>query len=123
MIIEQFAAGGGSGGAGSYGGIVAWIVFNGTGTPSITASSSNISSITDNGVGDYTVNFSPSLPDANYALAGLGSGNAYKDVVVIHAASEGAPPTTKTASACRLVVGRTEGTNTDSNIVSVIFVK
>jgi hypothetical protein len=39
--------------------------FNGTGTVSI-RSSSNVSSITDNGVGDYTVNFTAALPDVNY---------------------------------------------------------
>lgn len=44
----------------------AWINFNGTGTVDIRASG-NVSSITDNGVGDYTVNFTTSLPDANYS--------------------------------------------------------
>ena len=44
----------------------AWVNFNGSGTVSIRASG-NVSSITDNGVGDYTVNFSSALPDANYA--------------------------------------------------------
>ena len=34
----------------------AWVNFNGTGTPSIRASG-NVSSISDNGTGDYTVNF------------------------------------------------------------------
>jgi len=43
----------------------AWVNFNGTGTVSIRASG-NVSSITDNGVGDYTVNFINALPDANY---------------------------------------------------------
>lgn len=45
----------------------AWVNFNGTGTIAIRASS-NVSSITDNGVGDYTINFTNSLPDANYAF-------------------------------------------------------
>ena len=44
----------------------AWVNFNGTGTVAIRASF-NVSSITDNGVGDYTVNFTTALPDANYA--------------------------------------------------------
>lgn len=44
----------------------AWVNFNGTGTVAIRASG-NVSSITDNGVGDYTVNFTTALPDANYA--------------------------------------------------------
>lgn len=44
----------------------AWVNFNGTGTVAIRAAF-NVSSITDNGVGDYTVNLTTSLPDTNYA--------------------------------------------------------
>jgi hypothetical protein len=45
----------------------AWVNFNGTGTVAIRASF-NVSSITDNGVGLYTVNFASSFPDANYSI-------------------------------------------------------
>jgi hypothetical protein len=45
----------------------AWVNFNGTGTVAIRASG-NVSSITDNGVGDYTVNFTTAMPDVNYAI-------------------------------------------------------
>jgi hypothetical protein len=44
----------------------AWVNFNGTGTVAIRASG-NVSSITDNGTGDYTVNFTTAMPDTNYA--------------------------------------------------------
>lgn len=44
---------------------LAWVNFNGTGTVAI-RSSYNVSSITDNGTGYYTVNFATALPDANY---------------------------------------------------------
>jgi hypothetical protein len=47
----------------------AWVNFNGTGTVAIRGSG-NVSSITDNGVGDYTVNFTNAMPDANYAVTG-----------------------------------------------------
>jgi hypothetical protein len=47
----------------------AWVNFNGTGTVAIRASG-NVSSITDNGVGDYTVNFTTAMSDANYAISG-----------------------------------------------------
>lgn len=47
----------------------AWVNFNGTSTVAIRASF-NVSSITDNGTGDYTINFTNALPDANYALSG-----------------------------------------------------
>ena len=43
----------------------AWVNFNGTGTVAI-RESGNVSSITDNGTGNYTVNFSTAMPDANY---------------------------------------------------------
>lgn len=46
----------------------AWVNFNGTGTVAIRASY-NVSSITDNGVGDYTVNFTNWMADANYAIS------------------------------------------------------
>jgi len=45
----------------------AWVNFNGTGTVAIRASY-NVSSITDNGVGDYTVNFTTAMVDANYCV-------------------------------------------------------
>lgn len=47
----------------------AWVNFNGTGVVAIRASG-NVTSITDNGTGDYTVNFTTAMPDANYAIAG-----------------------------------------------------
>ena len=51
----------------------AWVNFNGIGTVAIRASG-NVSSITDNGTGDYTVNFTNAMPDANYSVV-LGAGN------------------------------------------------
>lgn len=48
----------------------AWVNFNGTGTVAIRASG-NVSSITDNGTGDYTINFTTAMPDANYAVTGF----------------------------------------------------
>ena len=47
----------------------AWVNFNGTGTVAIRGSG-NVSSITDNGTGDYTVNFTTALTDANYSVVG-----------------------------------------------------
>jgi hypothetical protein len=48
----------------------AWVNFNGTGAVAIRASY-NVSSITDNGTGDYTVNFTTAMVDANYCLVEL----------------------------------------------------
>ena len=44
----------------------AWVNFTGTGTVAI-AGSYNVSSVTDNGIGDYTVNFTTAMPDVNYS--------------------------------------------------------
>ena len=49
----------------------AWVNFNGTGTVAI-RQSFNVSSITDNGVGDYTVNFATAMVDANYCVSYTG---------------------------------------------------
>lgn len=61
----------------------AWVNFNGTGTVAIRASG-NVSSITDNGTGDYTVNFTTAMVDANYSVTGScaqsGSGGRWMQV-------------------------------------------
>lgn len=51
----------------------AWVNFNGTGTVAIRASA-NVSSITDNGTGNYTVNFTTAMSDANYCVQSQGEG-------------------------------------------------
>jgi hypothetical protein len=63
----------------------AWVNFNGTGTVAIRASG-NASSITDNGVGNYTVNFTTAMPDANYVT--VGSGNRLADIPGAEAATQ-----------------------------------
>ena len=47
----------------------AWINFNGTGTVAI-RDSYNVSSITDNGTGDYTANFATAMSNVNYSVVG-----------------------------------------------------
>jgi len=59
----------GFGSVGTAYGCRAWVNFNGTGTVAIRASG-NVSSITDNGTGDYTVNFTNAMPDTNYVITG-----------------------------------------------------
>ena len=49
----------------------AWVNFDGTGTPTIRGSG-NVSSITDNGTGYYTINFTDAMPDVNYAVTSGG---------------------------------------------------
>ena len=80
----------------------AWVNFNGTGTVAIRASG-NVSSITDNAVGDYTVNFTTEMPDANYiaVMGGVSAGviNVYASVLI---GKEGVTPT---PTAFRLMMG------------------
>lgn len=73
----------------------AWVNFNGSGTPAITASE-NVSSITDNGVGDFTINFTTAFSNANYCMAG--SGRATNAVGIVCPAFGG----TKTTTAFRI---------------------
>jgi len=61
----------------------AWVNFNGTGTVAIRASG-NVSSITDNTTGDYTINFTTAMADANYSVVAYGqrADNPYEDLNV-----------------------------------------
>ena len=81
--------------------IVAWVNFNGTGTPAIRASH-NVASITDNGAGDYTINFTTPIADANYSIIATAGNNSTPGDAII-AMQGGAAPT---ASAARIVVHR-----------------
>jgi cold shock CspA family protein len=60
----------------------AWVNFNGEGTVAI-RSSGNVSSITDNGTGNYTVNFTNAMPDVNYSVpfSAAGSGTVVSDTI------------------------------------------
>lgn len=53
----------------------AWVNFDGTGAVEIRAAV-NVSSITDNGTGDYTINFATPMPDANYTIVGTAMRNS-----------------------------------------------
>lgn len=84
---------------------LAWVNFNGTTSPGTIRSQYNISSVTKNGTGDYTLNFTNALSDANYAVFGVSA--AYISTVsytyslnpILASAST---YTTKTTSAVRI---------------------
>ena len=59
----------GFGSAGVAFGVRVFVNFNGTGTVAI-RDSGNVSSITDNSTGNYTVNFTNNMPDVNYTMVG-----------------------------------------------------
>ena len=93
----------------------AWVNFNGTGTVAIRASG-NVSSITDNGTGGYTINFGTAFPDANYAVGGMGknSGGASSQFQFIADNS-----TARTSSLFRINTTSLAGTPSDSAIVNL----
>jgi hypothetical protein len=93
----------------------AWVNFNGTGTVAIRASY-NVSSITDNGVGDYTVNFTSAMPDANYSYAFGGSNNGSVDGSLIRVPNS-APRVS--ASQFRILVTNGATTSTDTDYVAI----
>lgn len=92
-------------------GVRAWVNFDGTGTVAIRGSG-NVSSVTDNGVGDYTVNFSTALPDANYSALFASNGVTF--------AGDGT--TLRTASSCRVNTTNTSFVAADTAYVSAIFI-
>lgn len=95
----------------------AWVNFNGTGTVAIRASG-NVSSITDNGTGDYTVNFTTAMPDTNYSVNSTGSGLISGTAYNISMAISDAISTTSVRVRNGIIV---TGTNTaqDQAMVSV----
>jgi hypothetical protein len=74
----------------------AWVNWNGTGTVAIRASY-NVSSITDNATGDYTVNFTTAMVDANYAFTISGYQNTTGGGSIVFATGQ-----TYTTSAVRV---------------------
>tara|TARA_R110000803_G_scaffold154611_1_gene219387 strand:- start:1430 stop:1780 length:351 start_codon:yes stop_codon:yes gene_type:complete len=72
----------------------AWVNFNGTGTVAIRASG-NVSSITDNGTGNYFINFTTALADANYAWGGSSQWSTGATVRAIFTDTSTLPSTTR----------------------------
>jgi hypothetical protein len=89
----------------------AWVNFNGTGTVAIRGSG-NVSSITDNGTGNYTVNFTTAMPDANYAAAGICFENPAVNAGIVRLA-------TQTTSSCQVFTHQLDNNLYDSSVVCV----
>jgi hypothetical protein len=86
----------------------AWVNFNGSGTVAIRAQF-NVSSITDNNVGDYTVNFATAMSSTTYSVAtgALGSTTASAANQLAIAGAVGTGATTKSTTALRVLNGQT----------------
>ena len=94
----------------------AWVCFNGTGVVAISASG-NVTSVTDNGTGQYTVNFTAAISDANYATLAT-CGDSVANYTVAFTSSNATP----TTSAVRVQTVTQNGGNPtafDTNRVSV----
>ena len=89
----------------------AWVNFNGTGTVAIRASG-NVSSITDNNTGLYTVNFTTAMPDANYSSNVTGSSISTDGVMT-------ADWGTRNSSSFQLSTTNASGTRQDQSFISV----
>jgi hypothetical protein len=100
----------------------AWVNFNGTGTVAIRASG-NVTSITDNGTGDYTVNFTTAMPDANYVTVGsvdrvAGGGEGILGLYAVNGSGALVPPTT---TAARVTTSTFNNSDVDLTYVCVSF--
>lgn len=113
---NMFANAGYSSAASAYG-CRAWVNFNSTTATITIRGSGNISSITDNGTGDYTLNFTNAMSDANYSMIGLCADN---DDNAVGPVSVGFKSTTYTPSAsARRFETVYNGTSLDSPYVYV----
>jgi hypothetical protein len=95
--------------------VKAWIKFNGNGTPSINGSG-NVSSITDNGTGDYIINFTTALTDTNYGFVASADGGGSGSISFCSPV-EASQATTSS----RIRVWNTSFNLSDSIMVSIAF--
>lgn len=99
----------------------AWVNFNGTGTVAIRASG-NVSSITDNGVGDYTVNFAIDMPSANYCVSVNMATNSHGHGASVSSTTNTGAPITQTTSAISIFATSGFGNQIDpSHLYVAIF--
>lgn len=92
----------------------AWVHFDGTGTVAIRRAF-NVGSITDNGTGNYTINFSTAMPDANYCYTcGVGNADHSSSTRTISLLSID-------ASGLQILTEATSGTNVDEPYINVAF--
>ena len=94
--------------------------FNGTGTIAIRASF-NVSSLTDNGVGDYTINFTNAMADGNFAMAGSArylDNNSAGTMRVVSICSVGTLANAMTTSSVRVGIAYSNGNSEDVQVVT-----
>lgn len=103
----------------------AWINFDGTLSGTITPNASfNITNVTKNATGDYTVNFTTAMPDANYATAVTGT--QYDTVdngmsIGVKTSGSGGGASTYTTSAVQIKTKYNGTTQQDYKVISVLI--
>ena len=100
----------------------AWVNFNGTGTIAIRGGF-NVTSLTDSGVGDNSVNLTNALLDTNYAVAGNGGWTNTSAYVYTMATDSGASLLTKTTTTQQFNMRTANGTAYDSVVLQVTFMR
>lgn len=93
-----------------------WINFNGVGTVAIRGSS-NVSSLTDNGTGNYTINFTNAMPSVNYAPAGFSS--AYSGTADVWVSQRNGD--TFSTTALQIGCGNSAGGFLDADRIAVVI--
>ena len=90
--------------------VKAWVTYNGSGGASI-GGSFNVSSVSRNSNGDYTVNFSSALPSANYtpALSTVGANTGNLTAAFVIKGSQGSGATLKSTTQLGVQSGTTSG--------------
>ena len=95
----------------------AWITFTGTGTP-VPDDSNLVTSITDNGVGDYTLTWAQAFASTNYVMIGGGRNDGAGDNAQGHVAFQ-AVASPQTAASCRIATYNRALTAADFGTVNV----
>jgi hypothetical protein len=98
----------------------AWVNFNGTGTVAISGSF-NVSSITDNGTGNYTVNFTTAMPNSNYSVSGSARYTTSTNSMYLAIGASSGGGTYSTSAVQVRSVSFSGGTDFDCDIVNVII--
>jgi hypothetical protein len=107
-------------------GVRAFVCFDGTGAGGSRTirSAGNVYAVTDNGTGDYTINFTTVMPDANYATAGMAGGaggTSTNNDIVVAIPSSGSP--IYTVAGVQVMTINAGSGNTDRPYVSVWVIR
>lgn len=92
----------------------AWVNYKGTSTQSIRASF-NVSSVTYNSTGNYTINFTNAISDANYSAVGMTQGGS----IASNSAARSLNPISLLTTSVQVVNTAGTGSAEDSPIVGV----